>query len=93
NGVLFSPSAQVNVGGIVASTLDMSEEGPDRYRLSGTSANAVINQGNIRAADGGTIALVAARVINEGTLTANAGRVLLGAGATVTLDLGGPVKL
>jgi filamentous hemagglutinin family protein len=93
NGVLFSPSAQVNVGGIVASTLDMSEEGPDRYRLSGASANAVINQGNIRAADGGTIALVAARVINEGTLTANAGRVLLGAGATVTLDLGGPVKL
>ena len=95
NGVLFTPTAQVNVGGIVASTLDMTQADFDArlYRLSGNSSNAVINQGSITAATGGSIALVAARVSNEGSLHADGGSVLLGAGAAVTLDLGGPVKL
>ena len=95
NGVLFTPTAQVNVGGLVASTLGMSNKDflEGNYRLEGASSNAVINQGNITAANGGSIALIAARVINDGGLTATGGNVLLGAGNAVTLDLGGPVKL
>ncbi len=82
NGVLFTPTAQVNVGGLVASTLGMSNKDflEGNYRLEGASSNAVINQGNITAANGGS-------------LTATGGNVLLGAGIAVTLDLGGPVKL
>ncbi len=95
NGVLFSPTAQVNVGSIVASTLNISAADfmAGNYRFEGHSSNAIINQGNIQAANGGSIALIAAQIINTGNLTANGGNVLLGAGSRVTLDLGGPVKL
>lgn len=95
NGVLFTPTAQVNVGGLVASTLGMSTADfmAGNYKFEGGSSNAIINQGNITAANGGTIALIAAKITNAGTLTANRGNVLLGAGSKVTLDLGGPVKL
>lgn len=95
NGVLFTPSAQVNVGGIVASTLSMSTADfmAGNYTFAGSSSNAIINQGNITAVNGGTIALIAAKIINDGNLTANLGNVLLGAASQVTLDLGGPVKL
>lgn len=95
NGVTFTPSAQVNTGGIVAATQGMKTEDflAGNYKFEGTSDKAVINQGNIQVAKGGTVALVAARIINEGTITAESGNVLLGAGNKVTLDLGGPVKL
>ncbi|CAN5618444.1 hypothetical protein BH11PSE7_BH11PSE7_19070 [soil metagenome] len=95
NGVLFSPTSQVNVGGLVASTLDLSNENfmAGRLRFDGASTQTVTNQGGITAAQGGTIAIVAAKIINDGRLTAPGGQVLLGAGQTVTLDFGGPVKL
>jgi len=94
-GVLFSESAQVNVGGIVASTLEVSKEDflAGRHTFAGPSEGSIVNQGTISAADGGYVALIAARIENSGTLTANEGGVLLGAGSRVTLDLGGPVKL
>lgn len=96
NGVLFTPTAQVNVGGIVASTLNISTADfmAGNYRFSGDSTNAVINQGNIVAqGSGANIALIAAKVINDGTLTANGGGIAMAAASDVTLDLGGPVKL
>jgi len=95
NGVLFSPTAQVNTAGLLASTLDMSNDDflAGRNRLSGASGNAVVNQGLLRAANGGPVALVAAKVSNAGTIEADGGSVVLGAGADVLLDLGGPVKL
>lgn len=95
NGVLFTSTAQVNVGGLVASTLNIRNEDflAGTYRFEGGSSNAIINQGNITAAPGGTIALIAAKITNDGQLTAHQGSVLLGAGSKVTLDMGGPVKL
>ncbi|HIV71239.1 MAG TPA: filamentous hemagglutinin N-terminal domain-containing protein [Candidatus Aquabacterium excrementipullorum] len=95
NGVLFTSTAQVNVGGLVASTLNIRNEDflAGTYRFEAGSSNAIINQGNITAAPGGTIALIAAKITNDGQLTANQGNVLLGAGSKVLLDMGGPVKL
>jgi filamentous hemagglutinin family protein len=95
NGVLFSPTAQVNVGGLLASTLSMSTDDflAGRYRLAGASTATVENQGAIRALEGGNVALVAARVVNTGQLAADKGNVLLGAGSDVLVDFGGPVKL
>ena len=95
NGVLFTPTAQVNVGTLVASTLGISTADfmAGNYKFEGSSSNAIVNQGNISAANGGALALIAAKITNTGTLTANTGHVLLGAGTEVTLDLGGPVKL
>lgn len=95
NGILFTPTAQVNVGGLVASTLNISNKNfkKGNFTLSGFSSNAVINQGNISVFDGGTVALVAAKIKNVGTIVANKGNVLFGAGSKVTLDFGGPVSI
>ncbi len=103
NGVLFTSTAQVSVGGLVASTLSLSDKdflnGNYQFSNSGsTSAGAVINQGRITVngdstGAGGTVALIAARVVNTGNITADKGNVLIGAGNAVTLDLGGPVKI
>jgi filamentous hemagglutinin family protein len=95
NGVLFSKGAQVNVGGIVASTLNITAADfmAGNYRFEGESANAIVNQGNIAASSGGTVALIAARISNIGQIQAERGHVLMGAGRKVKLDLGGPVKI
>ncbi|MBJ7392235.1 MAG: filamentous hemagglutinin N-terminal domain-containing protein, partial [Chthoniobacterales bacterium] len=95
NGVLFTPTAQVNVGGIVASTLRMKTEDfmAGRYTFEGAGSGAIVNRGNITAAKGGFVGLIAAKVTNTGSIVAPEGAVLVGAGNRVTLDLGGPVKI
>jgi len=94
NGVLFTSTARVDTAGLVASTLNMSDGDfmAGNYRLQGASLAEVRNEGRL-AADGGTVALIAARVVNTGDIDARAGQVLLGAGSDVTLDVGGAVKL
>lgn len=95
NGVLFTPDAQVNVGGMVASTLGLTNERflAEDYRFEGASSNAIVNQGRLVASPGGTLALVATKVTNLGSMEAENGSVLIGAGRRVALDLGGPVGI
>jgi len=95
NGVLFTPTAQVEVGGLVASTLNLANEDflAGRYRFAGDSTSSVLNQGHIKVGAGGTVALIAAKIENTGSIEAPRGNVLMGAGQSVTLDLGGPVKV
>ncbi|MGX4642826.1 MBG domain-containing protein [Massilia sp. SYSU DXS3249] len=95
NGVLFAPTAQVNTGGLLASTLGMQTADfmNGRYQLEGANSSMVINQGLLQAANGGAVALVAAQIINTGTIEAPGGGVALGAGSKVLVDMGGPVKL
>lgn len=90
NGVLFGRTAQVNVGGLLASTLDMSDADflAGRHVLRG-SGGAVRNEGSLRAADGGYIALVGRQVHNDGQVVADRGSVALAAGSRATLDFGG----
>src|SRR6202012_5128870 len=51
NGVLFGANAQVNVGGLVASTLNIANADfmAVRYSFSGTGGGAVLNGGGINA--------------------------------------------
>ncbi len=95
NGILFTPSAQVNVGALVASAHNIRNEDflSGTYSFEGSSTAAVTNRGAIQATPGGTVALVAATIVNEGSITAEGGSVLMGAGNKVTLDMGGPVRL
>lgn len=91
NGVLFGKGAQVNVGGIVASTLRMSNEDfmAGNFRLTeGPNARAsVSNEGEIRVAEGGVLALIAPVVTNTGTLAATQGSVLMAAADAVSVTL------
>lgn len=93
SGIFFGPGSVVDVGGIIASTSDISNENfnAGRYifdRPSPTSA-AVVNEGTIRAAQYGLVALVGTGVQNDGTIQANLGSVVLASGNKFTFDLAG----
>ena len=95
NGILFTPSAQVNVGALVASTLQAVSKdfSSGKLILEGDSKASIINGGTITAAQGGSIALIAAQVKNQGEISAPGGRVTLAAAGKVRIDFGGPVDL
>jgi len=91
SGVMFAPGAQVNVGGLVASSLDISNGDfmAGRYNFSGTGTGAVSNYGSINAARGGYVLLAAPQVNNSGAIGAEAGSVGLLAGSRVSVDASG----
>lgn len=92
NGVLFGAGSSVSVGGLVASSLNITDAnfmaGRNVFELDGANG-AVVNLGSITAADGGYVALLGAQVRNEGTVAARLGSVVLGAGEKITLDFNG----
>ncbi|WP_291935044.1 filamentous hemagglutinin N-terminal domain-containing protein [Limnohabitans sp.] len=89
NGILFGSGASVDVGGLVASTLNISDADfmAGRYRFSGPGAAELLNQGALQAANGGYVALLGAQVNNQGTVVAPRGSVAMAAGQAMTLDL------
>ena len=90
NGILFGSGASVNVGGLVASTLNITDANfmNGKYTFSNPGSGTVVNQGAIHA-DGGYVALLGSNVNNLGTISARMGTVALAAGSGVTLDLAG----
>ncbi|MHB8415655.1 MAG: YDG domain-containing protein, partial [Acidiferrobacteraceae bacterium] len=88
NGVLFGRSAQVDVGGLVASTLSPAGNGTTET-FSGNGAGAVINDGTIHAAPGGYVSLIGNQVSNEGVITATLGTVALAGGNQVSVQFSG----
>ena len=92
SGIMFGAGARVNVGSLVASTLNVNQRGLD-YVFEGASTAGISNAGVITATTGGTLGLIAARIKNTGTLIAPQGTVALGAGSQVRLSLGGLVSL
>ena len=88
-GVLFGSTAQVNVAGLVATTqaigVDDFKQFGEALAVSGHQG-AVVNQGQITAALGGYIALLAPEVRNEGVLLAREGTVALAAGSKTLLQ-------
>jgi filamentous hemagglutinin family protein len=91
NGVLFGKSAQVNVGGLLATTLNLSDSdflaGKFRFTDSG-GTGSIVNEGQITA-NGGYIAFIAPQVSNRGSLIADKGTVELAAGSAATVTLAG----
>ncbi len=90
NGILFGKGASVNVGGLVASTLNITDSDfmAGNYKFSGASQGSVQNLGSISAA-GGYVALLGANVSNDGIISAQLGTVALAAGNAITLDVAG----
>ncbi|MFT7228952.1 MAG: filamentous hemagglutinin family protein [Methylophilaceae bacterium] len=90
NGVLFGASSQVNVGGLVASTLSLSNDDflAGKYNFANNGgAGSITNQGTLTAAQSGYIALLAPEVMNDGIISATLGKAVLAAGDQVTLNL------
>lgn len=88
NGILFGQGARVDVNGLVASTLNISDAdfqaGRKRFQ-AGTVAGSVRNEGTIAAPSGGQVFLIAPHVENTGIVTAPNGDVILAAGHSVQL--------
>ncbi len=90
NGVLFGKGAQVNVGGLLASTLNIADDDfmSGQYQFTGSSGS-VVNMGAITASQGGYVVMLAPEVRNEGVISAMQGTVAFAAGNAVTLDFNG----
>ncbi|MBN1906739.1 MAG: filamentous hemagglutinin N-terminal domain-containing protein, partial [Deltaproteobacteria bacterium] len=92
SGVYFGPTAQVDVGGMVASSLKISDEDflKEKYNFeSSGDAGTIINDGNIRALNGGYLAFIAPEIKNSGIISADKGSALFAAGDRVNLDFTG----
>jgi filamentous hemagglutinin family protein len=88
NGILFGQGAQIDVNGLVASTLNISNEDFLAGRMNfnvGASAGDLKNQGSITTPSGGRVYLIAPNVENSGIITSPQGEVLLAAGRSVQL--------
>ena len=87
NGVVFGPNSVVDVAGLIASTLQMSDADfmAGRYHFKGDDAGAIDNRGYIRAGPGGEVVLIAPSIENSGIIEAEGGQLILAAGRSVTL--------
>ncbi|MCC7486772.1 MAG: filamentous hemagglutinin N-terminal domain-containing protein [Burkholderiales bacterium] len=87
NGIVFGAGSRVDVAGLVASTLALSNEdflgGRMRFGDGQGAAGLVANQGSLTAARGGPVYLIGAGVDNQGTITAPGGDIVLAAGQVV----------
>ena len=90
NGVLFGKNSQIDVGGLIASTLDLADAGGSSVKsFHGGGGGSIVNQGTIVTASGGYVALLGNNVGNEGVITAQLGTVALAAGSAATLTFSG----
>ncbi|MDA5480694.1 filamentous hemagglutinin N-terminal domain-containing protein [Yersinia intermedia] len=92
NGILFGRGAQVDVGGLVASTKAMSNNDfiSGTYTLtSRRHEGKLVNQANLHTTKGGYIALIGQQVDNQssGVINTPQGKVAFASGSRVTLHL------
>jgi filamentous hemagglutinin family protein len=92
NGVMFGKTAQVDVGGLIASTHNITDSdflnGINHFTQNGSTAR-IDNQGTIKTPDGGVVAFIGNQVSNNGTINTPKGTTALAAGKTVDLDFQG----
>ncbi len=97
SGIYFGRGAVLDTAGLVASTLNISNENFLRgnylfERSPGAPVGAqVVNEGTLRAAPGGYVVLAGDRVVNAvgGLIEAKLGTVALASGERLTLELQG----
>lgn len=98
-GIDFTSSAQVNVGGILASTLPISNtdylSGNYRFKVDpNQSAVGVIrNAGRIETAPGGYVSFNSQKIENSGSIIAPNGSVSLAVGDQITVHVGNDLDI
>ncbi len=88
SGILFGAGAQIDVAGLIATSLNISNADFLANKLKFTDmpgAGSVVNQGNITTGQGGQVYLVGPAVTNSGIITTPKGEVVLAAGNSVEL--------
>ncbi len=92
SGVFFGPNSIINVGSLMATSLQISDQDflNRNYRFTQDPSKplaSVINEGQINAS--GYIGLLGPRAENRGMLMANLGSIALGSGKAATMDFSG----
>ena len=100
NGIVFGSGAQVNVGGLLASTLNIASSAASGGLIApgsngnpafqafatGTTGDVTVSQGaKIQTASGGEVLIFAPTITNEGTISTPGGQTMLAAGDTIYL--------
>ncbi len=92
SGVFFGPNSIINVGSLMATSLQISDQDflNRNYRFTQDPSKplaSVINEGKINAS--GYIGLLGPRAENRGMLMANLGSIALASGKAATMDFSG----
>lgn len=84
---MFGKDSIVNVGGLIASTLDIadSELNQTQRQFTGSGTGQIINQGNISTIQGGYVTMIANVVSNQGQINTPQGTTALAGGSQVTV--------
>lgn len=89
NGIMFGAGAQINVNGLIASTLNLSDAdflaGRMNFNADRANPGSVVNAGNIQTPTGGFVYLLAPNVENSGVITTPSGEAILAAGNSVEI--------
>ncbi|MFM9971889.1 MAG: beta strand repeat-containing protein, partial [Burkholderiales bacterium] len=88
NGITFGAGSQIDVAGLVASSLHMADADflNGRFKFSGTELSGqVVNRGEIRTPEGGKVWLIAPKVENSGLITTPTGEIILAAGKSIEI--------
>jgi len=99
NGIFFGSTANIDVGGLIASGLDISASDfmNSTYIFNEIAGKdgVVVNSGLIEASLGGQVTLIGKEISNEGLISAQLGTVNLAAGkqAVVTFDNNGLIGI
>jgi filamentous hemagglutinin family protein len=89
NGVLFGKGAQVNVNGLIASSLNITDLNflNGNYLFEGNPLNSFVkNAGTIQTPAGGYVYLFAPNVENSGLISSPEGHITLAAGSSAYLS-------
>ena len=91
NGMLFGESAQINVAGLLATSMDLRTDDfmSGNIQLEGGEGGLIHNKGVLQAAPGGYVVLAGGAVLNEGVILADLGTIQLASGSKATLDFQG----
>ena len=88
NGIVFGAGSTVDVAGLVASTLNLTDADFIAGRLrfgAQPGAGNIVNEGSISTPSGGHVYLIAPNVQNSGVITTPKGEVVIAAGRTVEM--------
>jgi filamentous hemagglutinin family protein len=92
NGIIFSDTSQVNVGTLIASTLNIADDDflNDRFKFQltpGTEDSYIMCAGTINAAH--NVIFMSPHIAHHGVITAKAGTIAMVGGEVITLDFDG----
>ena len=88
NGVVFGAGSVVDTQGLIASSLNLSNQDFLRgnfHFIAGPQSGAILNEGLIRAGKDGNIVLIAPSITNNGIIKSEGGQITLAAGQELQL--------